>query len=68
MSVTEDFDEDRNAGRHGTVVAVSLERDDIYPHGRVAVALVIDELYSKLFGGRPPKAVWFKPNYLERRS
>ena len=68
VSVVEDFDQDRYAGRHGTVVSTSTEREDIYPQGRVEVRLMIDELYSALFGGRPPKTVWFKPSDLERRA
>ena len=68
VTVVEDFGQDRYAGRHGTVVSTSTERDDIYPHGRVEVRLVIDELYSAAFGGHPPKTVWFKPNDLERRA
>ena len=68
VSVTEDFGDQRYAGRHGTVVSVNITRDAVYPHGRVEVLLEIDKLYRAAFGGRPPKTVWFKPNYLERRS
>lgn len=68
MQVTEDFEDDRYAGRIGTVVDVVDERDPIYPHGRVAVRLVYDELFAKLYfkRDRVPQPIWFKPNYLER--
>ena len=68
VTVLEDYRQDRYAGRHGVVVSTSTEREEIYPQGRVEVRLVIDELYSAAFGGRPPKTVWFKPNDLERRA
>ena len=68
VSVVEDFGQDRYTGRHGTVVSTSTEREDVYPRGRVEVRLVIDELYSAVFGGRPPKTVWFKPSDLERQA
>lgn len=65
--MTEDFNDDRFAGRIGKVAEVSEDRDHIYPHGRVAVLLKVDELYSRLYHpDKPPNPVWFKPNYLEK--
>lgn len=49
------------------MVEVVQEPDHIYPFGRVALRLVEDELYAKLWPDmKPPNPVWFKPNYLEK--
>lgn len=69
VQVYDDVEDSRYAGRIGTVVGVHDERDPpLYPHGRVAVRLVIDELYAKLYFSRPrvPSPVWFKPSDLDR--
>lgn len=70
MAVAEDHSDARLAGRFGTVVETVAEREELYPGGRVAVRLVIDELYQRLYwtAGQKPKPVWFKPSDLEKRT
>lgn len=68
VQVYEDMEDDRYAGRIGTVVSTVDDRDETYPHGRVEVVLVYDELRTRLYFGRAraPKTIWLKPNYLEK--
>lgn len=68
VQVYEDMEDSRYAEKIGTVVSTVEEGDDIYPHGRVEVRLVYDELMTLRYFSRTraPKTVWFKPNYLER--
>ena len=66
VAVIEDFSDKRYAERKGNVRKVHLEPDNIYPLGRVGVMLVYDELMHKLFGGKAPSIVWFKPSDLEK--
>lgn len=67
VAVVEDFADDRYAERKGIVVAVQTDADDrTYPHGRVGVQLVYDELMHEVFGGKAPSTTWFKPSDLER--
>lgn len=69
VQVYEDVQDDRYAGRFGTVMRVhDVPEPPVYPHGRVAVLLVIDELYARLYWNRArvPQPVWLKPNDLDR--
>lgn len=68
VQVYEDFEDSRYAERYGTVVAVSTEVEEHYPQGRVAVRLVIDEMYALLHfkRDRVPQPVWFRPGDLDR--
>jgi len=57
----------RYEGRFGTVAStIDDPGDRLYPHGRVEVVLVVDELWAAAFGGPPPKSIWFRPSDLER--
>ncbi len=67
IAVVEDYHDSRYAEKKGEVVKVVDEPDDTYTGGRVGVRLVYDELVHKLFGGKAPGLVWFKPSDLERQ-
>jgi hypothetical protein len=66
VQVYADFHDMRYVEKLGVVVKTVAESDDHYPHGRVGVLLEYNRLVQKLFGGKAPSPVWFKPSDLER--